>query len=202
MPLQPSDMEANEHTVRLLSKTVLYSVQVLEQVRDAHWYRELQDAIERCIRAAVRTDASRHDELSDVCRELHRCLQDIGLTYQHAIRPLLLAERHVLLLLLHVRGGTVPEKRSHVPAQKPVARISEESGDSPSNGHISESAQQVLLGIQRTGPVRAKDIIAHCRPFSERTVRRSLKELVDQGLVVKDSSQGGVRYRVARESDI
>lgn len=198
-------MDTNEKNVRLFSRAVLHSVQVLDAIEDAHLYRTLQDAIEYGIRTAMGGDLS-SSKFLDACGDLRQCLEEVGSLQPDVLRAQLLAERHVLLLLIHVGAHIrTPVAKKPVVQGSPKAVTREESTPAkvrPSvDEHVSESAQQVLTGVQQTGPVRAKDIIAHCSPMSERTVRRSLRELVEIGRVTKDASHGTVRYRVAQEQE-
>lgn len=198
-------MDHEEQTIRLFSRALLHSVEVLAHVKDPYLYRTLQDSIEQSIRVAVQSGGDSR-ELSDAILEIHRCLEEISSFQADAIRPLLLAERHVLLLLLHVRSRSDSAHRSVPVASKrsPSAqspKSSKELGNGLVNGHLSSSARQVLRGVQETEPVRAKDIIEHCSPMSERTIRRSLKELVLLGLVSKDAREGAIRYRAVQKAD-
>lgn len=205
-PFRSSEyMDYQEQTIRLFSRALLHSVSVLNDVSDTYLYRSLQDAIEQCVRVGVQS-GGQGQMLADAIGELHRCLQDVGSTGTTSLRPLLLAERHLLLLLLHVRStppaqnpkntgtSTSPETRSAQGNGAPV-----ETHEGAMNGRLSASAHQIFQGVQETGPVRAKDIIEHCSPMSERTVRRGLRELVSLGLVVKNARNGAVLYQVAQE---
>jgi hypothetical protein len=201
-------MSSNEQMTRQFSKALLYSASVLTGVRDTYLYRSLQDAIEHCVRAGIRTSCQGPSFIQAIM-ELHRWLQEVGAIETGSLRSLLLAERHVLLVLLHSSSEPISkEKHERTAKERKPAQPAPSAGANGTadrtmlmNGQVSPSAQQVLRGVQETGPVRAKDIIRHCRPMSERTVRRSLSELVTTGLIVKDANNGTVRYKVARGSD-
>jgi len=195
-------MDIREQTICLIMRAVLYSSQVLSHVRDPYLQRSLQDAIEACLKIGM-DSASEPSRMQVPVAELHRRLEDISLTSIVPLRSLLLAERHVLLLLVHVRSFPDIKKQS-VPGTSRDDRISEviDTSMTDSNGlldqRLTETMKQVLTGIQTKQPARAKDIIQHCQPLSERTIRRNLKELVTSGLVIKEMHGGTILYKTSQ----
>ena len=198
-------METNEQTIRLFSRALLHSMTVLVSTRDIYAYRSLQDVIEYCTRVAVQSSCEGRVFVGAI-RELHHSLQEVTATQTESLKSLLLAERHVLLLLVHMTSvvasnqKTVPSSMTPRDVRVPKVRNPESVKIIRTSGkkeQLSASAQQVFIGVQKTEPVRAKDIIKHCSPMSERTVRRSLSELVSAGHVVKDARNGAVHYKIS-----
>lgn len=56
--------------------------------------------------------------------------------------------------------------------------------------------EEVYRFIEQNGQVRTRDIVSQFGALSHRTILRSLKELVNQGLIAKQSEGGGVQYVV------
>ncbi|OGN33901.1 MAG: hypothetical protein A3I39_01405 [Candidatus Yanofskybacteria bacterium RIFCSPLOWO2_02_FULL_47_9b] len=55
--------------------------------------------------------------------------------------------------------------------------------------------EEILKFIQHNHQARTKDIVSQFSAISHRTIHRNLKELVNQGLVVRHSDDGGaIRY--------
>lgn len=192
-------MTSHEQTIRHFSRAVLSCASVLPHIKDGFLARSLEDAVLNCIEAGMRPDAGGR-LLFDAASELHRCLEDTGMTQAAPLRALLLAERHVLLLMLHLRSSHQTGRTAHQVPRAEVERTSHQRSENSvsrsilTNGRITDTMKQVLEGIKKTQPARAKEIIEFCGALSERTVKRNLTELVRAGLASKVVENGSVLY--------
>ncbi len=59
------------------------------------------------------------------------------------------------------------------------------------------SRQKILEFVRRVSECRARDVIEEFSALSERTVKRGLKELSEEGLIVKKSENRAVYYSAA-----
>lgn len=191
-------MNFQDRTTRLLSRAVLSCATVLAHMGDPFLARSLEDAIQQCIEAGMRLDRDTRHVARSVA-DLHRSLEDVSLIQSAPLRALLLAERHVLLLLLHVRSDA-PSKKvvSRAPQPSAASGVQKQAAavarNGRVNGRVTDTMKQVLEGIKKTQPARAKDIIEFCDSLSERTVKRNLTELVRAGYANKSVQNGSVLY--------
>lgn len=201
-----------EQTIRLLTKTLSYGARIAVQIADPSLARLTQDAMESLVRSAVTAEpacAGGPDSaaLNGSLDELRRCLEDAGLVNAAPLADLLLAERHALLLQLHLNRHSAPAARAvqnrppRIPVQAGEAHpVAHASGNGSLNGRMTDAMRQVLNALKSSEPSRSRDIIARCRPLSERTVKRSLQNLVTAGLVSKELQDGTVLYRASQLS--
>lgn len=60
---------------------------------------------------------------------------------------------------------------------------------------ITKNQQRILDALQQVGPSRTRDLVAHVAgTLSDRTVKRSLKELVAAELVCRNEKDGAIVY--------
>ncbi|HXV26578.1 MAG TPA: hypothetical protein VD862_00905 [Candidatus Paceibacterota bacterium] len=181
-------------TSRLISRVLIYTAQVLTQVRDEHLRRTLHDAVDDMLRASL--DGAALEEPAGILQE---CLEQCSAAGAAPLGSLLFAERHVLLLRLHLRSAPAIKAAPTVPAARPASRPPGPVSVAPvGNGHLTKTSKRVLARIKELGIGRPRDIIEKCRPLSDRTVKRSLRELVLAGLVRRDTQDGNVIYAPVR----
>lgn len=196
-------MDTKEQTVRLLLRVLMHSAQLLSYVRDPFLQRSLQDALQESLAAGLRSPGD-SGALAVPVAELQRCLEDVSLTSHVPMREMLMAERYVLLLLMHVRS--FPAKVPDVPVSASGATTKITPGPDPVPAHgngvqgngLTETMRTVFASLGDGKPVRVRDVIARCGRLSERTVRRNLKELVSTGMVLTSFRDGVVMYRTAQ----
>jgi hypothetical protein len=185
-----------EQTIRLLSRILVHGGEVLAHLMHPHLVRTLQDALESLLRAAF-TDAADRDALIAAAQQLRVCLEDVSIVSGAPLGSLLLAERHVLLLQLHLgaerahtprSGGTVRVAAgTPLPQPKTPARIT---------GNAKETMEEVLTFVRTSGPIQARDIIAGCGPHvSPRTVKRRIRDLLAAGHIRREDRDGVLLYR-------
>jgi len=101
--------------------------------------------------------------------------------------------------LLRLRAALpVPEKPAPVKSapRKEVAR----KEPVPRPASLGANQRRLLDALRTTGPIRTRDLIAHLAgQLSDRTVKRSLKELAAAGLIRRTESGGAVTYEVVAE---
>jgi len=181
-------------TIRLLARTLWYGARLAPALGDSYLRNEFQERMEDLLATA----AEGQDVLVvfQAGRRLHRILERIHASGNVRLEDLLLAERYVLLLMVHLRSSD----RLVAPVSRPPAssRKDDEKApvvDSVKEIEVSDTAQTVLAAIKKGGSARARDVIRRCAPLSDRTVKRCLKELADVGLVQKENREGAVFYR-------
>src|SRR3972149_4444390 len=102
---------AMQQSVRLLSRILIYSAQVLVEVREENLRRMLSEALDDFLRAALDGDGD-GGPVHESAGVLSACLEDIGIAGAAPGSPLLLPERHVLLLQLHLQAHPAPDTRA------------------------------------------------------------------------------------------
>lgn len=113
--------------------------------------------------------------------------------------PLLVAQRNLLKFKLHIlkqkkkgKGGTsdVPRPSDVVDSVSPKPAVRRLRLKSNSN------KERIFNYIKKTPDVRTKDVLSEFNALSGRTVKRSLKELIDEGFLTKRSDGVAVYYFV------
>jgi hypothetical protein len=183
-----------EQTRRLLARTLVHTGEVLAHLTHPQLARSLQDTLEGLLRSACR-DESDVETLADAAQSLRRELEGISVVSGAPLASLLVAERHVLLLQLHLgTSRTQGAQQAKRRASLSVPRIM--STRPKVSANIRESMEQVLGYVRTTGPSQARDIISGCAPvLSERTVKRRIKDLVRDGKLRKEEADGTLLYR-------
>lgn len=113
--------------------------------------------------------------------------------------PLLYAQKALLELkittTLKLKKARIPIVQASMEQQAQVQN--NYSKRNLSLAKLTDSQEKILKFVDRTKMVRTKDIIDEFSSLSERTVKRSLKELVGQGRLQKKSENKAVYYLIA-----
>ena len=114
-----------------------------------------------------------------VLRYLHSYLKEIGTRKQKPI------ETEILM------KSVEPTPRSLVPSV-PVIRKSVRG-----KGKLTETQEKILEFVRREPDCRTKDVVSQFSALSQRTIKRGLKELSEEGRIVKKIDGAAVYYSVA-----
>lgn len=126
------------------------------------------------------------ESLIDLLEELRHLNQGRAL-------PLSVAQDRLLryqLLLLKNRPPAIA-----APAETKPAKIKKEIV-LPERSALSSTAEKIVGFVRRTSSARTKDIIGEFSVLSERTVKRSLKELTRKGILKKTMKDRAMYYLV------
>ena len=139
-------------------------------------------------------------------------LEHLAYTSKNNTTPLLVAQRNLLKFKLHIlklnkakevsKASDVPRPSDAVnlPLDIPMSASVAISKPSAKIKHArlalkpNSNKEQIFDYIKKTPDVRAKDIMNEFSVLSGRTVKRSLKELTDEGLLKKRSDGVAVYY--------
>jgi len=115
-----------------------------------------------------------------------------------ACRRLLLKDKLSILRDINslARQKRAAQKKSMDTSAKPVKAKTTRFPER--NKKVNELREQILGFIRDSREARTKDIVSQFHATSQRTILRNLKELVHQGLVVKQAEHNGAsRYLVS-----
>ena len=112
--------------------------------------------------------------------------------------PLFLAQRNLLKLKLHILRQNKKEKTER-PITNAKFAFNERERDSSVQrkknfGMGTTNKERIFNYIKKTPDVRTKEIMSEFSALSGRTVKRSLKELLDEGFLRKRSDGAAVYY--------
>lgn len=185
-----------EQTTRLLTRSILYCAEVLALTQHAYLQRNLQETLETVIREAL----SDPDSVYSSAGLLQRSLEEISLVGAAPIQKMLLAERHVLLLQLHLKSVREHSARVERGTRATNSKSGNQSSSDVSGRRVTDTMKQVLTCIQKNQPAQAKDVIAKCSSLSQRTVKRRLRDLLETGMIIKKISDGITLYEASKST--
>lgn len=116
-------------------------------------------------------------------------LQDLSHLKAGSPLPLAMAREKNLLYWLELTRTMKNQKTKVTPAVKKA-----EPEISKRSLALNSTSQKILEFVRKGPEKRAKDIVDQFNAFSSRTVKRSLKELSQEGLLVKRSDNKAVYY--------
>ena len=169
--------------------TVIFVSRIFSGLKDRFLARKLYDKLYDFVFAYVAQ--SKGGDIRVATDALLDILDYLEHSKMTSITPLLYARRSLFSFKLQsMRVPTKPtavqkeEKESFAAIPKPKKEV-----------NLSGNKQKILNYIKRSPDSRTKDIIYEFSVLSERTVKRNLKELVNDGLVKKSSKDKAVYYR-------
>lgn len=110
--------------------------------------------------------------------------------------PLLYARKNILsfkldlVKLRHQPVSVAFKQKENRPRKLPTSQV----GNKPRNLKESSNKEKIFNFIKRSPNSRTKEIVEEFSILSERTVKRNLKELTEEGLLRKWSKDNGVYY--------
>ena len=102
--------------------------------------------------------------------------------------PLLVIEKYLFEIRLNILSTHHESKQTLSSREQSVDFFQK---DKP---RLSSNKEKILNFIKQSNSIRTKDIIGEFSSLSERTVKRSLKELITEGLVRKKEENKAVYY--------
>ena len=179
-----------EHIRKLIQSAVCIS-ELFASVREPFYRNKLRNFFDNFLSAAFHMQAGDSVAQSSTSQRLRYSLEmlsDLLNDLDHLglarLTPLLAAQKSILEYLANVQ--TV-KKETNIPKEQKIPPAS------PSKP-LSVNQEKIFNFIRTTPNVRTKDIIDEFRSLSERTVKRSLKELTQSGLIRKRAENKAVYY--------
>jgi hypothetical protein len=199
--------EDKEHS--LFTQAIISCVRLRLVLVDPHFADLLERKTQNYITAFVAQNSSLEDNVAQYSSRIYAINALLEVVDQ--VEHLKLADSAVLLpcreLLLSYKLQTLKlfklVKFSKIPAKQDDLREIEQSiapkitiqNKFPQRTKKANRVREEILGfIKQTDRVRTKDILSQFGAISPRTIKRSLKELVVQGLIQKESDRNSTHY--------
>jgi len=90
-----------------------------------------------------------------------------------------------------------PTPRSAIPNEPAVQKPVRSKGPSLRAGKLTKTQESILEFVRQEPDCRTKDVISQFSALSQRTIKRGLKELSEEGRIIKKSDGVAVYYSVA-----
>lgn len=197
-------MTSGRHS--LFVQTLEFLFRARQSVNDAFFAERFSSALAAVLLAHVAYYSAAADRGAQArayiraCKDMAGVLEAIG--YLNAADGLLVAaaqERLLLYILEFLRSAeNIPDKRSS-PQEiaPPVVSKAITSASRPVRSKIPQknsNQDKILDFVRRVPDCRPKDIIGEFSALSQRTVKRSLKELSEAGLIIKKTTEDKAVY--------
>ena len=202
----------NHSSKKLISITVSVS-NLVSNIRDVFFAKKLRMRLGALLDSYLefyRTNNVAQYNSQDSYLKLKNELNNLEELVEHIIyseiyeqTPLLVLKRRICRFKLSVLRGL--KSRESFPRIKEEKRILEikkpefivqQIPDLPKLDPVS-SKEKILNFIKKSKKIRTKDLVEEFSAYSERTVKRNLKDLTDQGVVKKEiADRGAVYYSV------
>lgn len=177
-----------EERTKNFINTVIFVSRIFSGLKDKFLARKLYDKLSDFISAYVAQSAGGDIKVVTDC--LLELLDYLEHSKMVAAAPLLYARRSLFafkLQLIRIQPEQLTVEKERQAVSPAVPKIKKEI-------NLSGNKQKILNYIKRSPDSRTKDIIYEFSVLSERTVKRNLKELVNDGLVKKSSKDKAVFY--------
>jgi hypothetical protein len=198
-------MSSDHHTLFIQTLTFLFQAQ--QSVIDEFFVERFSENITAVLAQHIAYHAAHSDRRAigrdyiRACKEMAAALEAIG--YLNIADSILVATAHERLLV-YLRDLVADVKRNlvknnaSVPVSEPTTRPESSPVLSPKtlqSKKVRNPTQEKILEFVKQAPdCRPKDIIGEFSALSQRTVKRSLKELSDAGLIVKKTAEDKAVY--------
>ncbi|MDP2647821.1 MAG: hypothetical protein Q8P35_01055 [Candidatus Yanofskybacteria bacterium] len=181
---------------------ILSTARLLEGISDIFFSKRLQILLRQLFIRGVGLSQVKEDDVAQyiiqqeflqAIREINRLLED--LLYLNLVRrtPLLVARRSLMRLYLsEIRVRVIPKTEPKV--SQPPTEQTEMPRAPKHSSDLNENQTKILGFIKKFDRVRARDVIDQFSALSQRTVKRSLKELMKSGLIEKEAEARAVFY--------
>lgn len=201
-----------EERLNFFVSAILSTARLLEGIYDTFFSKRLQILLRQFFIRGVGLFQAKEDDVAQyiirqeflqAIREINRLLE--YLSYLNLVRrtPLLIARRSLMRLYLsEIRVLIVP--KTETKTGQPGSRVSDSGQPTAEQDKISqipkprldlnENQTKILGFIKKFERVRARDVIDQFSALSQRTVKRSLKELIKSGLIEKEAEARAVFY--------
>lgn len=138
-----------------------------------------------------------HQTLLNSINNLIDFLEHLVHTSKTNTTPLLVAQRNLLRFKLHILQQSKKRKGGTSDIQRPsdvVNSVSPKPSARKSRLKVDSNKERIFNYIKKTPDARARDVMTEFSALSGRTVKRSLKELTDEGFLKKISDGAAVYY--------
>ena len=196
-----------EDIAKTFHRTSISLARLLFGVKDPYFMRKVFEKSENLARSFINFEkgvgesfVANRDSLLSVINEIADLCDYVEHLKLSPISPLLVLRKNILLLKLQVlkqgkkNGDTAiaPEKKKAEPRKS--ATISDPILTREKDKKIEGNRQKILDFVRRFPNTRTKEVIDEFNVLSVRTVKRSLKGLVDDGLLQKRIEANAVFY--------
>lgn len=190
---------ANREVKNLVLLTLSAS-KIILNLEDEFFKKKLFSKLTKLIRQYISV-AQYKEGFNTLNAEINNLIETIDyIVYSNSANPtpLLLLKRRVLNFKLLLLKNLKKLKVSKIETEKeskvdPVDRKSKSPPILKRKESISNK-EKILSFIKRQDKIRAKDVIGEFSAVSGRTVKRTLKELTDDGLIKKEEADKVVYY--------
>ena len=193
-----------EDTLKFTNSIILVS-KLLDKIEDKFLARKLYGKISDAVSAFLefqKADIKQashnvtYQKLLNSVNSLLDYLEYLAYILKNEVTPLLVAQRNLLKLKLHLLKqaktehpkSVIDTKNEQISKPNLKQRISRPDLKQGSN------KEKILNFIKKFPDIRTKEIIDEFNIMSGRTVKRNLKELIDEGFLEKKSENGAVYY--------
>ncbi|MEK9157922.1 MAG: DeoR family transcriptional regulator [Patescibacteria group bacterium] len=193
-------MVTNQQKLFIETLTALF--QAHGSVDDLFFKNRLGEAIGSLLESYIYIkDKGGHDSHVRSCKEMSNILEAV--IYIKKGNPIYLAVAHervlyylqsVLTIWSRKEEKILPENQNLELISIPKEEVFQEKSPRLENRKRNKSIDKILEFVKRTPEARTRDIVEQFSALSERTVKRSLKELNEEGLIVRKSDKGAVYY--------
>jgi DNA-binding transcriptional ArsR family regulator len=169
---------------------------------------DISQALEKHIQYLARPSKETQHEYIRSLKDLDKILQEItylekgdaiqlALSHEQALRYLHDFLREIRTIK-QTPTGTEAVTKSIAPASRPLTSSAPVIQKSRRNKNkLSETQEKILEFVRREPDCRTKDVVSQFSALSQRTVKRGLKELSEEGKIVKRADGVAVYYSVA-----
>lgn len=186
-----------EESVKSFINTVIFAARIFPGLKDKFLARKLYDKLSDFVltysdKAGGNVAQYSQGEVLVSINNLLELLDYLEHSKTSALTPLLYSRRNLLVLKLQLirtaeKPSSIEKERKEVSPAIPRIKIKKET-------NVGGNKEKIFNYIKRSPNSRTKDIIYEFSILSERTVKRNLRELVDDGLVKKVSKDKAVYY--------
>lgn len=186
----PSSLEQS------FTHSLVFISQLAVNCHDSFFSKKLFSHLEKYILSYLRfmnqQDSAKKEEFFVILNILSDVLEDIKHLKLAALEPILKTQKSLLQVKLKLlKLPKIPEIEEAVSQEKiPLNKLS----------FLSPSEQKILSFVRRSQHARARDIIDELGSLSERTVKRSIKGLLNSGLLSKHQEDKAVYYTTLLKS--
>jgi hypothetical protein len=173
----------------LFIKTLTSLFQAQQSVADLFFKNRLTEEIEKLIDKHL---AAAGPEYIRELKNTEKLLEEISYLGQGEPVKLAQAQEQVLHYLYNVLKDKSPRAESPEVVASPVSEPEQKSRIGQKQ--LNDTQNKILEFVRRVPERRAKEIIVEFSAMSNRTIKRGLKELSQEGLIMKKSGNGTVYY--------
>lgn len=202
-------MTSDRHSLFVHTLEFLFRAHI--SIRDPFFASRLSERLYSLILLHIQHNGSPREQRTQgreyfrACKETSLLLEQIAhvgsgdpVLIRTAQERLLSYARHVIMDIKNI--PVEPAVRPSVSSQQATPLIQSAQASRPKPTNRNKTQEQILEFVKRVPECRPKDIIGEFNALSQRTVKRSLKELSEMGLIVKKTNEDKAVYYSAVSS--